>query len=64
MSSQRQTHLKGIHQVINEEEAPELPDGAVHVAQHNIAVLLDELLWHSHIWVQVSPAGDSQEISV
>lgn len=64
MSTQRQTHLEGIHQVIDEEEAPQFPDGAVHVAQHDAAVLLDELLRHGHIRVQVSPAGDSQETSL
>lgn len=58
MCSQSPTHLEGIHQVIDEEEAPQLPDGAVHVAQHDIAVFLDELLGHGHIRVQVSPAGD------
>lgn len=63
MSSERQTHLEGIHQVIDEEEAPQLPDSAIHMAQHDVAVLLDELLRHGHIRVQVSPAEDSQETS-
>lgn len=57
MSWHRQTHLEGIHQVIDEEEAPQLAHGAVHVAQHHVAVLLDELLGHGHIRVQVGPAG-------
>lgn len=51
------THLDGVDQVLDQEEAPQLADGLVELGQSQVTVLVHHFLRERHLLVQVLPAG-------
>lgn len=51
------THLDGVDQVLDQEEAPQLADGLVELGQSQVTVLVHQVLRERHLLVQVLPVG-------
>lgn len=51
------THLDGVNQVLNQEEAPQLADALVELGQSQVTVLVHHFLGERHLLVQVLPVG-------
>lgn len=58
------SHLDGVHQVLDQEQAPQLTDGLVEFGQDQVAVFVDHVLGQRHLLVQVLPEGHSHSVTV
>lgn len=48
-------HLDGVHQVLNQEQAPQVTDSLVKFSQNHVTVLVDHFLRERHLLVQELP---------
>lgn len=58
--TQGPSHLDGVNQVLDQEQAPQINDGLVEFGQNHVAVLVDHVLRQRHLLVQVLPERESR----
>lgn len=54
------SHLDGVDQVLDQEQAPQFNDALVEFGQSHVAVLVDHVLRQRHLLVQVLPERESR----
>lgn len=59
-ANRSRSHLDGVDQVLDQEQAPQLPDDLVEFGQNHVAVLVHHVLRQRHLLVQVLPERSSR----